>query len=313
MAEHVTGVRAMPACLRHLDGMLKDARISVQDYNVLMTLYMRDLYSVRNRTEDPMSITEADSITVSQTINPRELRAISRVLNTAELLEMILVHLPATDLLHSVPLACKGFQAATLSSLTIKRHLFRAPDLTATPQMLPLDLCGFRLHNRELNENTMLVGEKKKVLDICTRSYIQSHALAAMRHWQPGTLQLRQPPITAVTINLGSGGTTFGREFELHLASGITLMHVAILCETVRLGHDPMKGTIDFNIRNPASPSADTSETYVVSPGSFFDAWFPVMLEYQANSNLSSRMNLALRVQDSLIKAGFSTEDVAVA
>lgn len=71
--------------------------------------------------------------------------AVLKVLSTPELLERILVYMPAKDLLLKVPLVCKRFQQATMSSLALRRRLFLEPDDQCDPvKHLPFAMLGSR-------------------------------------------------------------------------------------------------------------------------------------------------------------------------
>lgn len=53
--------------------------------------------------------------------------ATNRVLNSPELLELILLHLPVKDLLTRIPAVCKHWRSLHKSSINIQRALFLAP------------------------------------------------------------------------------------------------------------------------------------------------------------------------------------------
>ncbi|KAK3704410.1 hypothetical protein LTR37_013833 [Vermiconidia calcicola] len=74
-----------------------------------------------------------------------ELEAISKVLNTSELLEQILVNLPLQTLLVGAQTTCKGFKRAIDKSPAIRREMFLLDDPKQTPGVLPL----FFTHNIE--------------------------------------------------------------------------------------------------------------------------------------------------------------------
>ena len=71
-------------------------------------------------------ITSGSRVTLS--MNPGVIHAAAPALNTPELLESILVLLPKHTLRTRIPLVCKGFLAATHSSVRIRSILFLAAD-----------------------------------------------------------------------------------------------------------------------------------------------------------------------------------------
>lgn len=77
--------------------------------------------------------------------------AISRVFNTAELLEHTLNYLSPEMLLRFVPLVCKGFRQITKTSLILRRKTFLEPDYKqGYVSHLPFALHGNRLHRDDM-------------------------------------------------------------------------------------------------------------------------------------------------------------------
>ena len=74
-----------------------------------------------------------------------ECEAVSRVLNTIELLEEILANLPP-DQLFRIERTCKAFQAAINGCPGIRRHLFREADHKCAFTFIPVKFCGMRIH-----------------------------------------------------------------------------------------------------------------------------------------------------------------------
>ncbi|KAK3722174.1 hypothetical protein LTR37_002607 [Vermiconidia calcicola] len=78
-----------------------------------------------------------------RTPDRKRIETVSRVLNTPELLEHILVQMLTSDLLLRAQLACKTFRDAIDSSVRIRRLLHREPDFNRTRvELLPFKLCG---------------------------------------------------------------------------------------------------------------------------------------------------------------------------
>ena len=83
--------------------------------------------------DGPAAVAFAKTIAVSGSVNVSGLRLASHVLNTAELLETILVHVPVDDLLR-LEATCKGFKLAIAVSITTRRLMHRAPDDSVFPR-----------------------------------------------------------------------------------------------------------------------------------------------------------------------------------
>lgn len=73
------------------------------------------------------------NIAVASSGPQTQLEAVSRVLNTAELLETILLQVPFISLLR-LESTCQGFRSAIEGSIKIQRLMHRAPDHSASPR-----------------------------------------------------------------------------------------------------------------------------------------------------------------------------------
>ncbi|KAK4540773.1 hypothetical protein LTR36_008850 [Oleoguttula mirabilis] len=203
-----------------------------------------------------LSFTAANGITISQIVNVSEIRAISLALNSLELLYSILDFLPNNDLLHRVPRVCKGFHAAVTSSIELRRRLFRAPDFSATPQTLPLRSRDVTMFNEQADKVAMPSGGERKLLSIYVGGI--DRVLDNIKHSSPGSLLLVQPPVKTVKLEIClDPDWGLGMELFLHVESGITIMHLAIMREAVRLGHPSLTGMIDVSVQH-AAPAGES-------------------------------------------------------
>ena len=118
-------VTSIPLTLIYINRLLRSGKISDQDYEMLKGLLRTDLSA--------LAIIIPGHVNLIDTTCSRRSKAISRVFNTPELLEAILIHLPFLDLLLRVILTCKAFRNVIDHSPALQRILFRLPDLKALP------------------------------------------------------------------------------------------------------------------------------------------------------------------------------------
>lgn len=109
-----------------LAALLKAGSITQEDYDTVQA----EIESICRVRSDQITVRRIDrNITLSsQMPTVSELEAISKVLNTPELLEMILIQLPPHFIIARGSRICKGVQAAVNASPALQRHIFRAPD-----------------------------------------------------------------------------------------------------------------------------------------------------------------------------------------
>jgi len=144
MAKSVHGASSatLPAA-RRLLALLNDGSITKADYDTIF-VDLKDLDDTPSAVADdaPPTTSISDSITIEYkrrepTYN--ELSVAARVLNIAELLEMILLYLPRYSIISKASRVCKGFNNAIEASPKLMRKVFRAPDLTAIEPDFLLD------------------------------------------------------------------------------------------------------------------------------------------------------------------------------
>ena len=82
---------------------------------------------------------------LTQEISEERHEAMSKVLNTIELLENILYYLPAESLALRARLVCKAFKHTVENSPSIQRRMFFLPDLNCDLKLLPY--CLFDIKN----------------------------------------------------------------------------------------------------------------------------------------------------------------------
>jgi hypothetical protein len=146
-----------PKSLLRLSRLASEGRISSDEYATLMKEILEDF------DKAPPNylkiLVPGRNVTITRTTDARELRAVSRVFNTPELLEAILVklvpkypgysHYYATDLVLRASLTCRGFKDAIDNSPEIGRELFKKAD---THYSLPLRHFPFAIHHRRIFE-----------------------------------------------------------------------------------------------------------------------------------------------------------------
>ncbi|KAK3722179.1 hypothetical protein LTR37_002612 [Vermiconidia calcicola] len=154
-----------------------------------------------------------------------QLEAISKVLNTSELLEQILVNLPLQTLLVGAQTACKGFKRAMDKSSAIRRQMFLLDDMKQTPGVLPL-----------LFTHNIVCGVHEISKDGATFD-LQEAGLKVLMNWSgPTDFLLMQPASRRGRISgtcsrrLPSGGQVHGyplsKEFICADGLGLTLAHL---------------------------------------------------------------------------------------
>lgn len=128
-----------------------------------------------------------------------ELEATSRVLNTAELLEAILLFVAPSDLLLRVQLTCKGFQHATTTSLALRRKMFREPNCKRTQiAWFPFSVRG---HKRAVR-----LPSPTRPGSIVLHIKNRNQALANLKHHTTlRSLLIVQPPLHHASITIRSG------------------------------------------------------------------------------------------------------------
>ncbi|KAK3704414.1 hypothetical protein LTR37_013837 [Vermiconidia calcicola] len=171
-------------------------------------------------------------VSLSRTTSTSELQAISRVLNTAELFEAILIMLPVLDLRLRVPLTCKAFRNAFYASPTIRQYVWQSPVYLSSLHAFPFAIHGNRIHagykpDYELRSN--LQGLEYIVLNIPLARIRQ--AMKASTSLQKSFLV--QPPVNHfIAIKYGSSDYLLGRSLsglrhiDWHEEGGIMFRHV---------------------------------------------------------------------------------------
>ena len=104
----------------YLSRMLQDGRISQIDYDHLRALLKQE----RHQHEEHVP----GNVTLHAVFKRADLESASRVFNTPESLEHLLVHVPATDLQLRTQLVRKEFRHAIEASPNIRRRMFLEPD-----------------------------------------------------------------------------------------------------------------------------------------------------------------------------------------
>lgn len=85
-----------------------------------------------------LTASQPSNVSITHKIpSQRELDGISRTFNAAELLEQILLELPATELLFRAQLICKQFCRTIRDTESLKQKMFLASWHKADPQQLP--------------------------------------------------------------------------------------------------------------------------------------------------------------------------------
>ena len=130
-------------CVAHLKAMLKEDKITRNDFDVLTASLNNDLKKCAQQVSNgdgSITFNVPGLVDVSRTLSYPELESITKVFNTPELLEMILLFLPIEDLLIGVERTCEAFRHAMDNSTKIQRHLFCVAMSTSALQAFPLIL-----------------------------------------------------------------------------------------------------------------------------------------------------------------------------
>jgi hypothetical protein len=102
-----------------------------------------DTLNTNHPTGLQLEIPGAISLSIAEAA--RALLAISRVLNTLELLEAILLQLPTQDLLFNAYLTCRGFKDTIEASQKLEEKMFLRPDLSSPLQEFPFRVYRYKL------------------------------------------------------------------------------------------------------------------------------------------------------------------------
>ncbi|KAK5127122.1 hypothetical protein LTR85_008482 [Meristemomyces frigidus] len=183
---------------------------------------------------------EYDSISPTMNVNTRpatlgssviiglppmsELEAVSRVLNTAELLESILSHLPALLLISVAPRVCKGFHRAIEASPTLQRKTFRKLDHGMRKPTLLFE-AGSTEARSWLTEaqlfSTTFIGE---TTDFMILDFTPQALLDAVRHCPTlGRTLLMQPPVQYGSLRLGTEDGNWAASELMERRAGVTI------------------------------------------------------------------------------------------
>ncbi|TKA31829.1 hypothetical protein B0A50_01908 [Salinomyces thailandicus] len=215
-----------PPPSQHLLELLEAEIITQEDYNTIT----KEVKTNHHISSTPSSAIAAsgvtaivDNITICHT-TPRysELHAVSKVFNTAELLECILTYLGSYPLILAAPRVCKGFRRVIESSLALQRLTFRAPRLGGELE------CLLDEHMRPLRPFKPLRTVRNEHRGFGVGPYIvfqvPVHFVLSFVQNSP-TLQkalLVQPPAREVWVT-ASASDVWGRvEFILGAQNGVT-------------------------------------------------------------------------------------------
>lgn len=107
----------------------------------------------RPQCDSCQPLTMSGAVTLSFTPLPRpKLQPVFDVLNTPELLEMVLLQSSAYDVFLRLSLVCKGFRNTMRTSLKLQQKLFMAPTNPSVPTMTPFPLPGLKANTRYVVE-----------------------------------------------------------------------------------------------------------------------------------------------------------------
>ena len=132
--------------------LLTSGKITREDYDKLTKLIQQDIIGTSDGGDGRVvkfATRGAVKIQASVPLPTRRCaEAAAEVLGTAELLESILLLLPASDLFCKVPLVCKGFRSVLEGSAALKRRIGRSPGHDDDPWSSPLyvELPGRSFH-----------------------------------------------------------------------------------------------------------------------------------------------------------------------
>lgn len=149
----LTGMNVSSRNLAH--ALLTDGKITQHDHDFLVGFITFDVASAAYKSSVFLKV--ANHISICRNITPRQIEAVADVFNTPELLAMILLLVPAADLILVVPLVCKGFHQAIEASLELKRKTHRlAATSPITPLVcFPVKIPGFESYNYKSYEDVI--------------------------------------------------------------------------------------------------------------------------------------------------------------
>lgn len=129
--------------------LLNNGKLSAAEHQTLLTLIDRKVSTAAHKDALPLSV--IDNISISVSITHRQVEVIASVFDTAELLEAILVHLPAKSLILNIPLVCKGFRDAVQTSSKLKRRMYRPLESSPaeTPDFFAAPIAGLKFYGNK--------------------------------------------------------------------------------------------------------------------------------------------------------------------
>ena len=184
-------VASGPGATQLLRTVLAEGRISNDEFNILTT---QPIDAIEVFTPHDHIVGQVNACGICAR---KQVEAISKVLNTPELLEMILLYLPPSDLLLRLEKVCTAFRSAINSSKPLLRKIFVEPDYRSS-KSAPLP---FLLHRRKLIQ----IGEHPEVVFI-----LEVESKTGRKPFPlPCSDSLRdrlvfQPPQKNAVVNIGS-------------------------------------------------------------------------------------------------------------
>ena len=124
--------------------LLHAGKLTPADHETFLALINRDINAAPRKDTLTLSVTDHNSIDLY--ITHRHAEALASVFNTAELLEAILLCVPAKNLILDIPLVCKGFREAMQTSKKLQRRMYAPldPGRVEAPNVFGVRVPGFK-------------------------------------------------------------------------------------------------------------------------------------------------------------------------
>jgi hypothetical protein len=209
------------ATLRLLEEMrtAKPPRISPENYARAVAMVQQKCF--------PEQVFEVGSGVKIRDIVPshRQMQAASDTLNVVEMLEAILLFLPAADILLRIRLVCKQFKNVVQDSVSLTQAVFRFEDLKCEPTYMPIKIWGIdgRLEVQDTKEMRKRVSidiglgaDTSESLDRCIGQLDHYYVMQPPLRRFDLTITVEnmkrylQPKVVTEKHDLGEKGLTFG-------------------------------------------------------------------------------------------------------
>lgn len=123
-AKASSAITTTSSSISFAESLFNAGPISQAQFDLLTLHIRRDINTATHK--DALTRSVSDNISIRISISHRRIEAVAAVFKTAELLEAILVRLPAKNLIFDIQLVCRGFCEAVQSSQKLQRRMYEA-------------------------------------------------------------------------------------------------------------------------------------------------------------------------------------------